>query len=269
MSPRTQVARCEAGTVTVELLIAFPPVFLLFLGALQLALMYAADLVVHHAAWAAARSAVVVLDDDPKRYANEAPRCITESGGDSSVVSGLTTTLGSYFPAGASGGSSSAADSGSTHSGRRLAAIQHAALLPLSALSSDPFPLSLLSTSSVAAVTFPASPGADELQTKQVALGNELTVRVTYLFTCAIPVVSALLCDSLIQRRISQLTAKLGFGKPDRSFEQGQKELAHAPFALGQALLWAKGTRVRMLRAEATLPTQWLPYPIPADNPCN
>jgi TadE-like protein len=58
----------ESGTVYVEFIIAFLPLFIFVLGIAQLAFIASAKAVVEHAAWAAARSAVVVLDDDMDRY---------------------------------------------------------------------------------------------------------------------------------------------------------------------------------------------------------
>jgi Flp pilus assembly protein TadG len=66
------LANDARGVVMLEFLVAFVPVLLLFLGAVQLALLSVAELVVRHAAIAGARSAAVVLDDDPARYENEA-----------------------------------------------------------------------------------------------------------------------------------------------------------------------------------------------------
>ena len=68
MSSRRSLARDARGVVLLEFVIALLPVLVLFLSALQLALLGAARLVVEHAAIAAARSAAVVLDDDPARY---------------------------------------------------------------------------------------------------------------------------------------------------------------------------------------------------------
>lgn len=56
------------GAVYVEFLIAFLPMFVLFLSLVQLTLIEMADLVAKHAAVCAARAAIVVLGDDPKNY---------------------------------------------------------------------------------------------------------------------------------------------------------------------------------------------------------
>jgi hypothetical protein len=66
-----RLARDVRGVVMLELLIAIVPVLVLFLGAVQLALLGAAQLIVSHAAIVGARSAAVVLDDDPARYADD------------------------------------------------------------------------------------------------------------------------------------------------------------------------------------------------------
>jgi hypothetical protein len=72
-----RLAHDQRGVVLLELLIAVVPVLVLFLGAVQLALLGAAQLVVHHAAITGARSAAVVLDDDPARYGDDPPGSLT------------------------------------------------------------------------------------------------------------------------------------------------------------------------------------------------
>lgn len=58
------------GAIYVEFLIAFMPVFVMFLGLVQLADLHQASVIVGHSAIMAARSAVVVLHDDPQYYGN-------------------------------------------------------------------------------------------------------------------------------------------------------------------------------------------------------
>jgi hypothetical protein len=60
--------RGTEGAVFVEFLIAFLPVLTTFLCLCQLALLFAVKLVVEHAAVNAARTAAVVIGDDPKAY---------------------------------------------------------------------------------------------------------------------------------------------------------------------------------------------------------
>jgi hypothetical protein len=58
------------------MLLVFPTVLLLFLGIGQLTLLWGAKLAVKHAASAAVRAAVVVLDDDPRLYGGEARNAV-------------------------------------------------------------------------------------------------------------------------------------------------------------------------------------------------
>lgn len=68
------------GIVYVEFVIVFFPVFLMFLAIVQLSFFYAAKLTVQHAAYMGARSAIVVLDDDPKHYEGAPRNCLEGSG---------------------------------------------------------------------------------------------------------------------------------------------------------------------------------------------
>ncbi len=58
------------GVIYVEFLIAFLPVFTMFLGLVQLADLHQANVIVNHSAIMAVRSAVVILHDDPAYYQN-------------------------------------------------------------------------------------------------------------------------------------------------------------------------------------------------------
>ncbi len=58
--------------IILEFTLAFIPFMLLVLGLAQMMLLHAARLTTMHAANAAVRAAVVVLDDDPSRYGGEA-----------------------------------------------------------------------------------------------------------------------------------------------------------------------------------------------------
>ncbi len=66
------------GVVYVEFLIAFFPLLVIFLGICQLALIASARLVVQHAALAAARSAIVVLEDSPDDFGGAGKGKLTE-----------------------------------------------------------------------------------------------------------------------------------------------------------------------------------------------
>ena len=69
--PRRDLLRDTSGATYVEFIMAFIPLFIMFLGMLQAALLYSANLVVTHAANTAARAAIVVLPDDPAEYDHE------------------------------------------------------------------------------------------------------------------------------------------------------------------------------------------------------
>jgi hypothetical protein len=56
------------GSVTIEYIVLYPVIFVIFMTAVQLALMEVGSLATSHAAVTAARSASVILADDPRHY---------------------------------------------------------------------------------------------------------------------------------------------------------------------------------------------------------
>lgn len=242
------------GAVYVEFLLVFMPVFLLFLAVVQLGFVYAARLVVQHAATRAARAAVVVLDDDPARYRGE-PRGRLRLGGDADTPSPVEA-----FMRGAGLGASA----GDAAGGPRFRDIRSAAFVPLLAIGPTASELdgdesvgsaiggprerasrqSQVYSQAALAVTFPAR-GSSSSRT---AFGpdDEVTVRVTYLFHCGVPLVPELMCDS-----VSGLRARLS---PD---EQAQIRM---PF-----LSDLTRARFLVLRAEATLHNQGAGYLYPGE----
>lgn len=81
-------ARDERGVVYVEFIIAFMPLFTMFLAVCQLALVGAAEAMVRHAAYAAVRSAIVILDDSEKHFGN-APRGELSAGDPAKMTNGI------------------------------------------------------------------------------------------------------------------------------------------------------------------------------------
>lgn len=77
----------DRGAVYVEFLIAFFPMFLLFLGVCQLALVAAAEAVVRHSAFSAVRSAIVTLDDQNEQFKDV--ECGNLSAGNTKKVPGI------------------------------------------------------------------------------------------------------------------------------------------------------------------------------------
>lgn len=61
----------QAGVVIVEHLIVFMPVFFFILATVQTVEVCSGMILLRHAAFCAARAAIVVLPDDPRRYRNE------------------------------------------------------------------------------------------------------------------------------------------------------------------------------------------------------
>jgi hypothetical protein len=208
------------GVVFVEVLIAIIPVMVFFFGLLQLAMLYTARLVVTHAATRAARSAVVVLEDNPTRFDCTARGEVTYHDPSGSGASGTETFLQDLADvlevelplADVRGMLSSAA-------GPRLAAIQRAAYMPLATLAPPPETLLaslglrdnplggtgnltrflvglLLYNQAGTMVTLRKSDGAI---VNFVAPTDQVIVRVTYLYMCTMPLVSSFMCDSLME----------------------------------------------------------------------
>lgn len=210
----------EHGAVYVEFLIAFFPLFLLFLAICQLALVTAARLVVSHAAVAAVRSAIVVLEDpggdyngaplgslsagtEPSSQTTDAPK---PSRGIASLFASLNTTLdGTQHAEG-------------PQQGPRMDPIRHAAQVPLAILAPDScsllpstnhlerslflgntseLPGSLLYTQATAAITVHSSESSNELAAEPLEPTGNVTVRITYLYHCAVPWVRTLMCRTL------------------------------------------------------------------------
>lgn len=290
-----RLQRDEEGAAYVEFLIAFLPLFTLFLGLVQWALMGAADLVVQHSASRAVRAAVVVLDDDPERY-DGAERLRIDPEGDSEVGNPMATILGLSCgsPLGSLGGSSG---------GPRIAAIRQAASFPLLAVSPNydqlyprrethsirtalDDPACKASVGSAAynaaamAVTFPAAPGSSSLRTS-FSYGDQVTARVTYAFHCGVPLISRLMCESypvlrngdigiLVDNILRDVAdGSLDWNTAQRRLERIQlsrqrherdssaaEELDNAASSELLYLTSLTGSRFKLLQGEATMPLQ-------------
>jgi Flp pilus assembly protein TadG len=172
--------------VYVEFIIAFMPIFVLFLAICQFSLLVVARLVVSHAAVRAARAAIVVLQDDPQYY-NKAP-CGT-----------LSSNSGNQ-------------------QGPRMTAIRSAAVEPLKVLAPGRgalvrsgqsvatalMPMSLAQSASsdlytgfATTVTLHDSPTNDDLAREPIDPHAAVTARVIYFYQCDIPLVRGLICKSL------------------------------------------------------------------------
>lgn len=196
----------EGGVVFVEFLVAFLPLWVFFLSVVQLAFVSHADLVVRHAADSAARSAAVVLPDDPAAYGGSPKMVLDRTDGNADEMSALLGSLSSSFPESGSPGRAAqgSASLGSSRMGSiRLAA--HAPLMSLAPLNVGPDPrpslrkaigtkgrlLSALHYQPFAvSVTFPNVTG-------DVVDQTEITARVSYTYQCTVPIGRRLLCSSL------------------------------------------------------------------------
>jgi hypothetical protein len=214
------------GAVYVEFLLAFIPLFFLFLGMVQMALLYGASLVVQRSANVAVRAAMVVMDDDPRFY-DGAPRRDLQSatdGGTSSFVQRATSLLAGALPASSSGGPP-------PEDGARAQSIALAAGIPLLPLSPPArsfgggvtaedetvraaFGVRGLDSPEARvawglayhryalSVTFPTEPGGSAHATDFPAPtadgdGGTVTARVTYAYACQVPLASRLMCESV------------------------------------------------------------------------
>jgi Flp pilus assembly protein TadG len=242
----------QRGVVFLEFLIAFVPVWTFFLCVVQLAFITHANLMVKHSADSAARSAVVVLPDDPNEYGGEPEMNLDRSSVSTSDLAVVLGRVGSTLRnnSGPSSVVSAFSEATLANIGRsRLNTIRLAAHIPLmplapvnvgrdahpsiakaigterklaSALYYQPFAL---------AVTFP---GWQE----DTATGPEITVRITYAYQCTVPLARWILC-----RIFGDLEAK--------------QELGEAFFPLAQSFV---GGRFRALQHETTLMIHDAPY---------
>jgi hypothetical protein len=220
----------QRGAVYVEFLLAFIPLFFMFLGMLQMGLLYGASLVVQHSANVAARAAMVVMDDDPQYYDDEGRRELeTNASGMSSFVQTAGGVIGAIFGVGGSGGGGP-----QWTGGARLQAVEFAAgmpLLPLSpsfqSIARQPQDESVrgalglgnfdspearvawgvVYNSLAMRVTFPTAGGSsDDYHTDfpaPSATGDagQIIARVTYLYNCQVPLANRLMCEDLVYMR--------------------------------------------------------------------
>lgn len=269
------------GAVYVEFLLCFIPVFMMFLAMVQMGLMYAAGLVVQRSASVAARAAIVVIDDDERRYDEETRMQLRQSGGSGTSsgegeVLGFLRNRG--LPAGSSGGGSAVADSsGARLAAIRLAAgIPLMAVAPtpaavvltrsqqnvLAAIGDPESGLSMPASRAVfallynrgaMAVSFPSAYRGegrmDQLRSGISFAAPDLhrdpptpvTVRVSYLFHCAVPLVNRLMCSSAMY---------IAAGANAEAIEQGLSSIISGGGLSLDALARAMEMRDRLIRHE-------------------
>jgi hypothetical protein len=262
----------ERGAVYVEFLIAFFPVFLIFLAVCQLALVTAARVVVTHAAVTGVRSAIVVLEDPGDEHDNYdgVPLGIlsNESGQKpASQVGGV-----SYFVAPGALSEDTLAKS-ERQTGPRMAPIRRAAQAPLTVLApsfgalqlsertlnssvsvGDPGnePFATAYTQAASAITVHASESSSELATEPLAPAADVTVRVAYLYHCAVPWVRTLMCSTL---------ASLFNPDPNSSNGPTVERLKQAGAGDKLQHLVSSSERFTILVGQASLPNQGTAVP--------
>lgn len=267
----------ECGAVYVEFLVAFIPLFLLFLGICQLVLAEAARVVVSHAAVAAVRSAIVVLEDPRGDEYDDAPLGNLSDGRPSSHgFSSLNSLLGDGDLGWLATDFSSSIQPRPRQKGARMAPIQLAAYVPLLTLAPDLSSLSastptlersvssrslsefgsaIAYTKAAAAVTVHSSEADAGLANEPMSAKGNVTVRVTYLHRCSVPVVRVLMCNTL--SRLLQSDSN------NRVLDTERLKLGAEPERVKQ---WVPSSeRFIILSAVASLPNQGTTAKVEAD----
>ncbi len=205
---RRSLARDTRGVVYVEFLLAFVPIFTLFLGIAQLVLLWGGRLVVGHAATRAARAAAVVLDDDPRYYDRE-PR---------NAVSGRALEASDLFAAFARLGLGGAAPSAPTAAVlSRRATIELAAALTVAPLVTRGGPRSLrdnlvrdplteVATRVRADLDVAIDGVVNEPRTARDDVAEPVTVTVRYRYGCGVPVARMLVCPGGVKALVAHAT---------------------------------------------------------------
>jgi hypothetical protein len=265
------------GVVTLEFLIAFFPTFLLFLAVVQLVLIASATLIVQHAAVVGARAAVVVLDDDPEYYEHTQRGAIAgPTVQNRAWQEGLGERLGVAPRPQAStplpGGPRMAAIRTAVYA--RLAAIAPepkvvTAMLPGwkaslgKALGSQPldrlwFGMGVYAAMTTA-VTFPVRPEQEPVYEDHVDQQQAVTLRVTHLFLCMVPLISYAICDRTGWDNDDGLILP---GETDTGGRTARalRELRRAQASSLQPGIFLAGVPVKLLQAEATMASQTAPY---------
>lgn len=278
--------RDERGAVYVEFLLAFLPVFLLFLAICQVGFLVAGRLVVSHAALVGARSAIVVLDDDPtlyggaeRNYLSDKPSSKPQSNA-SDPLAAISQALSAVAPA--SLGTSSSEPSGPKsvpQQGARMQAIRAAVFRPLGTVAPTASAFlggagatveaSLAADAGVArafakvyvqaaaVVTVHDSPKHAELANEPIGPNAPVTVRVTFLQMCGIPVVRALMCRSISSLLEEPEAPQAGMTEKRQAL---RARLQHAAAPGWLEAMAAKDSRFVVVEAQVTLPNQGAAY---------
>jgi hypothetical protein len=235
-----------------EFLAIMLPLLILTFCLIQTALLAVGKITVGRATNAAVRAAVVVLDDDPHYYGGGTRNSV--SAGGSRADHPLEPILAFLdVPA----------DIPTSDMPARLQDIRAAAATSLLALSPPVAPLlgtrsvfqavgsgqpldnavgAALYTRMALAVTFPEAPGSEDLRT-EFHRDDDVTVRVSYLFHCGVPMARWFMCRGL--RQVLDLEPEL-YMVEDAAINSGALDF--------------RGAWFRVIQHEATLPNQASTY---------
>lgn len=276
--------RDQRGAVYVEFLLAFLPLFFIFLTLCQLALLVAGKLVVSHAAFTGARSAIVVLDDHPAQY-RDAPRGMlsdTKAAKPADETAVLARALGALGGTPAAAPSQGSEPDPRAQQGARMQAIRSAALRPLVSIapSADAFfggreatiadslrrdksavgAFARVYVEAAAVVTVHSGPGKSELASEPILNNEPVTLRVTYLQLCAIPVVRVLICSSLTRLLETPDVERASGGLAGGSKTSLRRRFERSGMPGWLASAAGAGSRFMAFEAEVTLPNQGARY---------
>jgi hypothetical protein len=260
-----------------EMLLCLTPVMVMFMAVTQAAFLSVAHLVVRHAAQRGARTAIVVLEEDPK-YFGDSPRghlgLPVASHGASPGLPDVST-LSEHFD--------KIMRALIDREPSRINAIRTAVYLPMALIGPGGMAKGLLYNLAATAVTFPQAPKSEKARQGDYGPTDEITVRVTYLFKCEMPIASAFMCDKLyeldtgipINDALDAWSSLLG-GDVDAAARQAQRalqvqkrlkrqepamrELENVELPDAQMLLMLGGGRFTTIQSEVTMPIQGAKY---------
>lgn len=275
MTQRKFSSKGQRGLATIETLLALLPLLFLFLGIIQLAFFQIGRLVVQHAATRAARSAIVVLDDDPKFY-NGAPRGNLNSEGTEEEEGGFGSELQALNE-----DYNELLGRNSEPVGARLKALRAPAYHALAVLGSMPGEGGLSGSAlrlaygryvyAPLASSITLHRSSDGPPVPQTAKREDLIVKVSFLMPCNIPMVSALMCTSaadITKAAVEQTEfAEVVSHQPA---SDSAKEIVAAlstsssPSILQDGLI-ALGSHFILLQAEAHFTAQGANYHLPEE----
>ena len=275
----------ETGVVYIEFILCFFPLFLVFLGICQLSLITAARLVVGHAASRAARSASVILEEDPALF-DEVERGVLSEGEPSpdQEFSKVLSVLG------LEGATELGEAPTGVQQGARMRPIRNAAYVPLLSLAPSVILAgdSLLSSverdwadlsvavdylRAATAVTLVEAPRSETLVEEPVGHKALINARVQFVFQCAVPLVRHIMCDWLtVNEKESAGGEGKGWpkrfgsgsnGEDEKGSRRNQRSFFSLPFAENEKFFSSDITdlhRFVILEGTASMPNQGAAY---------